>query len=179
MKEKIYYTQVKGGKNDKMKKKRQEQVQITKRFTQEVVEEIISLEDNEGVSAESVLNKARNRNSALHDFFEWDDTTAGEQWRLQQARILINEVKITVGDEIISRYENVSIKTMDGSNERIYKPLIEILSNEDYRKQIVLRALNHQKYWADQYKQYSELKPIISSIKKTGMALNKKWQKKK
>ena len=42
-----------------------------------------------------VLDAAKDKTSPVHSYFEWDDTKAAEQWRLEQARKLIREVEVT------------------------------------------------------------------------------------
>jgi hypothetical protein len=153
--------------------------QTTKRLTQEVIDEIITLDESGELTAETLLERAKDKDSILHDFFEWNDSEAGIKYRLHQARILINEIKIVVEDKVISGFENVSIVLEEGETKRVYKPVFQIMSNEEQRMQIIQRAIAHQEYWAEQYKQYSELAPIVAVIKKTKASLNKQWQKKK
>jgi hypothetical protein len=45
---------------------------------------------------EEVVRVARNPKSILHDHFEWDDTLAGHQHRVDQARSLIRQVKVRI-----------------------------------------------------------------------------------
>lgn len=48
------------------------------------------------LTAEVVVEDARNPSSPLHAHFDWDNDVAAEKWRLEQARRLIRSVKITV-----------------------------------------------------------------------------------
>jgi hypothetical protein len=53
-----------------------------------------------------VIREAKKPDSVLHDWFEWDDTKAAHEYRIDQARKLIASVRITVehdGEEIESR----------------------------------------------------------------------------
>jgi hypothetical protein len=43
-----------------------------------------------------VVEVARNPKSVLHHLFEWDDVTAGESFRIAQARSIITSVKINI-----------------------------------------------------------------------------------
>lgn len=54
-------------------------------------------------SKEQVLEAARDKKSALHPYFEWDDRKAGEAYRLAQASELIASVKVqyTVNEQLI------------------------------------------------------------------------------
>jgi hypothetical protein len=55
------------------------------------------------LQAEDVLEEARNPDSPLHPMFEWDDQVAAHQYRLEQARALIREVRV----EVVCRDEMV------------------------------------------------------------------------
>lgn len=151
---------------------------ITEKFTKEVINEILNVEQSNGLTAENLLEKAQDQNSELHDLFEWDNSTAGEKWRVYQARQIINEVKIVVKDKEIYAFENVNVKISKSDKKetsRQYKPILEVLSKTEYRKQIIHSALENIKYWKEKYQDYSELKPIFNSIDK----VNNSWRKKK
>lgn len=45
---------------------------------------------------EQVIEAARNPNSALHDWFEWDDSAAASAYRLAQARWLIKSINVVI-----------------------------------------------------------------------------------
>jgi len=153
--------------------------QTTKTITKDVVKEILEVEREEGLNAENLVERARDRNNPLHNFFEWDNTEAAHQYRLHQGRVLINQVKIVVQNQTLFGFENVRVELADGNTERFYKPVMEILNNEEQRKELIKRALQTQKYWAEQYEKYSELKPIVVAIKTTERNLLRKWQKQK
>ena len=89
------------------------------RFTQEIIAAITTLEDRKGkLTASQVLEVARSPDSPLHPYFEWDDSIAAEQWRLEQARELIRRVKIVV------EIDEVEFKTMR------YMPDVDIPHNQ-------------------------------------------------
>ena len=150
---------------------------VTKRLSPEVIREILEVEKNDGLTAETLLDKAERKKSSLHDLFEWDNSKAGEQWRLQQARVIINEIKIIVEDKELYAFENVRINVSEeeGLERREYKPIIEILSKEEYRKQVLRTALENINYWKEKYSEYTELQLIFDSISK----VRAKWQKEK
>jgi hypothetical protein len=151
--------------------------QTTKTITKEVVKEILEVEREEGLNAENIVEKARNKSSALHNFFEWDNTEAANQYRLHQGRMLINQVKIVVQNQTLYGFENVRVEVTGGDTERFYKPIMEILNNEEQRRELIKRALQAQRYWAEQYGKFSELKPIVVVIETTERKLLRKWQK--
>lgn len=49
-----------------------------------------------GLTADRVLMDAKRPNSPLHSEFEWDDSIAADQFRVEQARALIRSVRVVV-----------------------------------------------------------------------------------
>ena len=49
-----------------------------------------------GITPNLIVEVAKNPNSILHGYFEWDDRKAGHSFRLQQARHLITSVKVNI-----------------------------------------------------------------------------------
>ena len=161
---------------------------ITEKFTQEVIDEFLSMSNDNRLTPENILESAKKKKSPLHNMFDWEDSLAGQKWRLHQARIIINEVKVKIDDKEYYAFENVIVSVpkeesksgdCDVSAKREYKPVIEILSDEDLRRQVIKSALNHLEYWEKQNEKYSELSPIIKSAQKVRKDIDKKWQKKK
>jgi hypothetical protein len=120
--------------------------QTNKKITKSVISEIVRVEKEKGLTPEHLLEVAQNKDNPLHDLFQWDNKEAGREWRLQQARVIINEVKVIVGTKFISAFENVSIKVDDGT-ERFYKPINEIINNKELRQQIIQKAIQNIVYW--------------------------------
>jgi hypothetical protein len=64
---------------------------------EEAIEAIKELEDRYGrLTPEQVVDEAKDAKSPLHQFFDWDDSSAALSWRIEQARELIRRVKIEV-----------------------------------------------------------------------------------
>jgi hypothetical protein len=65
--------------------------------TPEVRERLRLLENREGtLTPESMVSDARDKNSPLHELFEWDDATAAHTARIEQARYIIRTVRFEV-----------------------------------------------------------------------------------
>ena len=153
---------------------------ITDKLTQKIIEEILYIKDTYGLTAESIIKRAENENSPLHDFFTWEDSIAAHQWRLQEARILVNEVKIIIEDKEYAAFENVSVSHNEGTlKSKQYMSTLEIIDNEELRKQVIRRSLEALKHWELKNQSYTELRPIIKASQETRERLYKKWQKKK
>ena len=53
----------------------------------QVANEIADIGEN--ATPKQIVEKARNESTELHKCFDWDDTTAAEKWRIQQARQVV------------------------------------------------------------------------------------------
>jgi len=62
-----------------------------------VVEELTRLQEvNRILTPEVVVRAAENQSSVLHKLFEWDENKAAYNWRLQQARTILNNIEVTI-----------------------------------------------------------------------------------
>jgi hypothetical protein len=59
-------------------------------------DELKKLERSGKLTAEQVVEAASDRDSLLHDSFEWDDTKAAHAHRIETARTLIRSLRFTV-----------------------------------------------------------------------------------
>lgn len=57
---------------------------------------LLALEQDGRLVPADVVEAARDPRSPLHSHFEWDDSTAAEKYRIEQARTLIRSVKVEV-----------------------------------------------------------------------------------
>jgi len=152
------------------------QYKNTEKFTPEVIGEVLEVQVKYGLTADSLLKKASKKSSSLYEFFDWDNSSAGEKWRLQQARVLINEIKIIVDDKEMYAFENVNVSIIEKeSSSREYKSIVEIINNANYRQQLIQRALFEATYWKNRHSELTELNPIFSLITE----ISEEWQSKK
>ena len=125
--------------------------------------ELLKLNKKGPLTAETIVNTAKNPKSPLHKYFEWDDTAAGKKYRLYQARQLINIVIEPIETTEQPVYSFEIVKTERG---REYKHVGEILDNEEYRQQLLDAAIRELSYWKGKYAYYSigELTAVIDEI---------------
>lgn len=92
-----------------------------------------------------VVDEARPEGAPLHDRFEWDDSIAGEKYRLIQAQQLIRVVRseyTTPGSDekkFIRTFSSLHEASEDGTQQG-YAPTEEILENPMTRK-LLLRNM--------------------------------------
>ncbi len=112
---------------------------------QVVGETILRICEQEGACpAERLVDEARPEGSPLHPAFDWDDASAAEKHRAEQARHMSRSVRVLVRGQEDPTPFFVSVKIVEvGDGLAGYKPLIRLTSME--RKQVendALAALN-------------------------------------
>ena len=111
-----------------------------------------------------VVDDARPVNALLHPLFEWNNTRAADQYRLYQARHILNSI-VTVNPEKPDakpmRYLLVVNETGEG---RSYVPTPIIMSDAQLRAQVISRALREARAWQARYQEYMELAAIFAAI---------------
>lgn len=142
---------------------------ITDSQAQIIGEETELLLESEGqVTARRIVDVAVAGDSRLHDFFDWDDETAADAHRLDQARYLMRSIEVYYALE--ETEEAKPIKAMysviDDEQGRIYVPLDAVIADTGYREQVIEKALNKMRGWACKYRQYKELRTVIDAIDK-------------
>ncbi len=121
---------------------------------------------NDGILlAESVVEAARPARSPLHDQFDWEDTIAGQKWRVHQARQLINVVvQYLPGPSKLATKVFVSL-----SSDRVqggYRALVDVLSNKDARAMLLADAARELEACRKKYGHLQELAEVFSVIRK-------------
>lgn len=104
-----------------------------------VREELQAVYDSEGdLTPSLVLDRARSEKSPLHGYFEWNDSVAGEKFRLGQAQKLITKVKVVYRNadgesKKVRKWHAVQAPTQDWN----YRPIDEI-ADDDLASKILL-----------------------------------------
>lgn len=131
-----------------------------------ISDELIQVAEQGGgvLKPASVVEFARtNPDSALHGEFEWNDGAAAEKYRLQQARTVIR-AQVTVLDEGPTEIRAwVSIQQDRTTQGGGYRPVREVMSEEDKRRQLLTAALAQLAAWRRRYAQLSELAVVFAA----------------
>jgi hypothetical protein len=104
-----------------------------------VGEELTRIYNEHGaLSAQVVVDAARPEDAPLHPAFEWDDSTAAEAYRREQARTLIKVVRVRESEDKPSAPAFLNVTTLgpaaeDGEvrSSRGYHPLAVVLADSD------------------------------------------------
>ena len=134
--------------------------------------ELMQINKKQELTAEDVVNDAKEKNVVYHEFFEWDDSIAAHQHRLEQARLLMRsiiKIKIISGKEepIETRaFHCISIGD-NGTSHNAYVPEEIVFNKKEYSEQVIENALDEAESWNNRYKQYKQLRRISNAIEKT------------
>lgn len=123
------------------------------------------------ISPKDVIDVARDEDHPLHNRFEWDDTIAGKRYRLMQARVIINSVRVEFMGEKREAFLSVVTK-VEKVERRGYVSLPKVVSNEEMHSQVLRDAVKELEHWEKKYNSLIELRGIfdlekLRTVKKT------------
>lgn len=122
---------------------------------------------------EQVVEAAQPTAAPLHRFFDWDDATAAEKWRVHQARVMTGsiEVKIEVRDaplpvaQWVRQFHNVVVaESQEEPAATRYVPLQIVQSSDDYLQQVIAKAGAELQGWRERYATYRNLSTFQRSF---------------
>jgi len=118
------------------------------------------------LDADIVVQAAQSPRSPIHGCFEWDDGTAAEEYRKEQARRLIRAIVIV--DEQrpqVRAFHNVAIVD-DPASERefYYVPTRDVLADGDLLEQVLQEATSYLRWFRQKYAALKELGGVHREI---------------
>lgn len=132
-----------------------------------LVQELKRLEKRDGlIDPHAVLEEAKPEGSILHEAFEWEDSLAAEQWRLSQARSLVNSVSVEILGKKQDAFHSVIVE-IKGERTRGYVSTERMISDDALKQQVKTSALREIQYWQDKYAEIEELDNLINVEKLT------------
>lgn len=124
---------------------------------------------NGGLTDDAIVDAARPQNHALHKWFEWDDTTAGVEYRRLQSRQLIRSLVVSYAEapDLKTRMYEVSHKSRPADEQRtLYSTTDDVLSDPESRDRLIASAIKAAMEFRRRFKNLHELDAIIESIDK-------------
>lgn len=134
-----------------------------------VLDELRKIEERDGVlKPDAVVEFAKNKKTALHKQFNWDDSDAAKKYRVWQARQLIR-IKVVL---LKSEDNNVETKAFvhfdsDDNNEEGYRYIVTVLNDDLLKEQMLANALKELQIFKKKYndlRSLAELKEIFEAI---------------
>lgn len=130
-----------------------------------IANELQRLEEQDGtLSPERVVAFARDPKTALHDQFEWDDSAAAHEFRLQQARAVIRVCVRMIGEEhprAMRAYVSLESDRMKGGG---YRTLVSVMEDAAMKAQLLDQAKREAKAWSVRYRELEELAKVHEAV---------------
>ena len=109
-----------------------------------------------------VLDLARDPKTELHKCFDWDDSSAAEKWRIQQARFVCNSFTVVV--ETTKGEEKAYRLVQHDHDEKVYRPVTFTVRNEGQYASLLRKAKAELAAFKNRYKSIVELENVIEEI---------------
>lgn len=129
--------------------------------------ELLRKQQHGELTPEDVLADAKNHNSPLHSFFEWDDGAAAHQHRLNQARGLIRAVvAVYVREDQPAVRARAYVHIPEGETSH-YRESGHAMSQMKTRKLVLQRAWKELQDWRNRYKDLKEFSELFEVVDET------------
>lgn len=116
---------------------------------------------------ETVVKESKDEGAVLHGYFNWDDESAAELYRAQQASDLIRNIRVVITEQkseyCVRAFVNVR---SEGNNTRSYVPLPEALADEEAYKDLLSQAKAEMSSFVSKYSQLEELNNVKAEMLK-------------
>ena len=119
------------------------------------------LEMNGGLTAKRLVDESRPEDAPLHKEFEWNDATAAEAYREEQARHIIRSIVIQpepTKNDVVRAFFPVT-------EQKVFESLPVILSDAKKTNSLLDMALRELKAFELKYSTLSQLAPVFEAIK--------------
>lgn len=113
-----------------------------------------------------VVREAEDPASPLHSRFDWNNTEAGHQWRLHQARQLIRcEVQYLAADDRPREFR-VFVSLVDDRTQPDggYRAMVDVMTGPGWRAQLLLEALTEMRRFQIKYHELTELAGVFAAM---------------
>ncbi|KKN96691.1 hypothetical protein LCGC14_0163350 [marine sediment metagenome] len=150
-------------------KKGSRYTKVQKALANDIGQELETIRKDEGgILPEEVLRRAHAKKSPMHSFFTWDNHSAANDHRLEQARLLIRNIEVTIYRKPMGKQEPTVVRAFYTENPTsqggAYFPTVEILSDADRRANLLAIALQEAEQWRERWKHLDELRIVFDAI---------------
>ena len=139
-------------------------------------EAIIAIHERKpaGIYPRDVVEDARKDTSVLHDAFEWDDSVAGEKYRIEQAGQLLRTIKVQFSkyyDEPIRAFISINLLEIEeevepGESTRVNRRVEQVMNNDVQRTYIMKQLQKELRSFERRLRRFEEFGEVVDSIQK-------------
>lgn len=122
------------------------------------------MSDTDETTAEAILADAKSPRSPLHSLFEWNNSRAAHEYRLEQARAVIRSVRVVYMDAgIVER--QIRLATFIPSRGA-YVSQARVLDQKAIRKEALALALRDMEAFERRYQEYVDIAEIGAAARR-------------
>ena len=111
---------------------------------------------------QTIVDESKAEGAPLHNMFQWDDTVAANEYRKQQARVIV--CSIVAEEETATGKVQVRQFVSAGGS---YTTLRAAMDNEELRKSLLKQAYKDMESFTAKYRAYTELAAVIDAMNTT------------
>lgn len=121
-------------------------------------------------TAADLLEEAEDESCPIHDAFEWDDSKAGHEYRLSQARSMMRSFVVVPEESSKPReghraLEIQSVPSGDGTRPKAaYVPVVDVMKDPVARGELLQRALGELVSIRRRFKHLQELASVFAEV---------------
>ena len=102
-------------------------------------------EERKGLQPKDIVEESRDKKALLHPCFDWNDDTAAEKYRIEQAKAIVRSISVTVLDADVPpvrAFLSITEREPDepGRN-RVYMSTRTLMENAETKDEILKQAL--------------------------------------
>lgn len=144
----------------------------SKRDARIVYQEFERLKGRQGdnLTPETVLESARSPRSPLHQYFDWNNTSAAEKWRLKQSRQLIQEVHVIISYEDRPDIRTRAIVSVVKPSGKTLEAIEDVMGDDEYQQQLLSQALAELNVFR---RKYSHLRLLSGVLREADRVLKR------
>lgn len=120
--------------------------------------------DGELTNSNLVEFAKKNTDSELNKCFEWNDTIAGEKYRLVQANNILQSISIVVNDVEPKEVTKAFINIRTSEEKRVFKNIISVIENDEEYNQLKEKARQDFISYKNKYDKILKLKDLKNII---------------
>lgn len=129
--------------------------------------ERVKAQDPDGlIKPEAVVEFAKNPKTELHKHFTWDVDKAAQRYWVEQARAIIQEVRVTIihNDKEVEHRCVISLMPDRKQPGGGYRMLEDVMNDKQLHKEYLRTALLEFQALKRKYEKLTELEPVFSAI---------------
>lgn len=119
--------------------------------------------NNGRLTQAAIVAEAQPKSSPLHDAFEWNDTKAAKQYRLEQASHMIRSIEVVRVVEGQNKPIRAFVNVVR-DEDRSYTSVAHALSDRELRQQVIEQAWRELEAWRNRHAELIEFARIFAEI---------------